>query len=130
MSADFNAIYLGDSLSDLNPLFHTTPERPLLGVATGSQSLWVNVGSGWVNVGSTGSSASGAGFSTDPVTINPTGATSYTLPTASVNPGGSFLIFNGVKQTFGVFYTISGDTLNILGTPLPQEGDTLQVYYI
>jgi hypothetical protein len=128
--AEFNAIYLGNSLSDLNSSFHTSPDRPLLGVASGSESLWLNVGNGWVNAGSTGSSASATDFSTLPVTITPTGATSYTLPSTPTTPEGSQLYFNGVKQTFGVFYAISGDVLNILGTPLPQEGDTLQVYYI
>jgi hypothetical protein len=132
MSADFNAIYNGLNLSDLNLQTHTTKERPLFGVAVGSQSIWLNTGAGWVNVGSTsGSESGGAQFSTDPITLTAvTGQTTYTLPSTPTTPAGSQLYFNGVKQVFGVFYMISEDTLTILGTPLPQEGDSLQVYYI
>jgi hypothetical protein len=130
--SDFNAIYNGLNLSDLNAQTHTTKERPLFGVAVGSQSIWLNTGAGWVNAGSpSGSESGGAQFSTDPITITAvTGQTEYALPTASVNPGGSFFFRNGVKQTFGVDYSVSGSTLTILSTnPAPPvTGDSLQLF--
>jgi hypothetical protein len=130
--SDWNAIYNGINLSDLNTLYRTTPERPLLGVAIGSESLWLNVGNGWVEAGLTGSSASGANFSTNPTTLTAvTGKTTYALPQASVNPSGSFLILNGIKQVFSRDYSVSGSTLTILSTnpTPPMTGDTLQLYF-
>jgi hypothetical protein len=128
--SDWNAIYNGSNLSDLNTLYRTSPERPLLGVATGSQSIWVNTGNGWVQVGASGSESGGTtGFSTDPIILTAvTGQTTYELPMTPTTPAGSQFYFNGIKQTFGVFYTIQGDVLTILGTPLPSSGDSLQLY--
>jgi hypothetical protein len=128
--SDFNAIYPG-SLTDLNNNFHTSPDRPLLGIDTENEALYINTGqNGWVNVGSTSTgSGGGAQFSVDPITITAvTGQTTYTLPFAPANPEGSFFFRNGVKQTFGLTYSVSGDSLTILGSTLPVTGDSLQLF--
>jgi hypothetical protein len=59
----------------------------------------------------------------------PNGGTTYTLPSASVNPTGSFYFVNGIKRIYGTYYTISGTTLTILSATKPQTGDSHEIYY-
>lgn len=53
---------------------------------------------------------------------DPNGSTTYTLPSTPANPTASWYIVNGLKKKYGLFYTISGNTLTILGTPPNSDG--------
>jgi hypothetical protein len=132
----FSRIFQGSpiGLGDVNSV---NPQSPLLGVDVVNEVLWINCGNGWVEI-DTGGGGGGAQFST--LAVSPhngnleaatTGVTTYALPTASVNPGGSFYFVNGVKQVFGIDYSVTGSTLTILGTnPVPPvTGDFHEIYY-
>lgn len=61
-------------------------------------------------------------------TINGTNA-AFTLANAP-SPASSLKLFrNGLEQTSGVDYTLSGSTLNFLSGAIPATGDLLQAYY-
>jgi hypothetical protein len=84
-------------------------------------------GTSWDNV------VAGGGFSAAPLTpfTAPNGSTTYTLPITPVNPTASMYFLNGVKKQYGVYYSISGNTLTILNTYKPDvaTGDTYHEIY-
>ncbi len=78
-------------------------------------------GTSWDNV------VAGGGYSAAPLTIAaPNGSTTYTLSITPVNPTASMYFLNGIKRQYGVYYSISGNTLTILNTYKPDvaTGDT------
>jgi hypothetical protein len=80
------------------------------------------------------SGGGGAGFGV-PQTLSPSspnGGTTYTLGTTPTTPAASFYFVNGSKMIYGSYYTISGDTLTIIGSQPPPPnsalGDTHELY--
>jgi hypothetical protein len=132
----FNRIFRGSPLGN-SGISASSPESPLLGVDVISDILYVNSGNGWIQIGA-GGGGGGTQFSVLPVSPTngnleaaTTGITAYSLPTLSANPGASFYFVNGIKQRFGIDYSVSGSTLTILGTnPAPPvTGDFHEIYY-
>jgi hypothetical protein len=73
--------------------------------------------------------SSDAPFTTSPLTIAaPNGGTTYTLPITPAHPTGSFYFVNGIKRIYGVYYSISGNTLTELAATPPQTGDSHEIY--
>lgn len=60
--------------------------------------------------------------------INGTNAT-FTLAQTPANAASLMLFRNGLVQTNGLDYTLSGQTITFLGHDIPQSGDTLIAYY-
>jgi hypothetical protein len=53
----------------------------------------------------------------------PNGGTTYTLPITVTHPAESRYYVNGLKRVYGVYYTISGNTLTILSGNPPSGSD-------
>jgi hypothetical protein len=130
----FSRIFRGSpaGASDISPC---NPESPLLAIDVVNDVLYINSGNGWITVGSGGG---GAQFSTLPVSPEngdlespTTGTTTYVLPSTPAHPTSSFYFVNGIKQVYGIDYSITGNDLNILGTnPSPPAlGDFHEIYY-
>ncbi len=49
----------------------------------------------------------------------PDGSTTYKLSTAPTDPDSSMYFLNGIKREYGVYYSISGNTLTILNSHKP-----------
>lgn len=82
-----------------------------------------DTGTAWVNIN--------PNLAVPPAVIDdPDGASSYSLPSVPANPTASLYFVNGIKRKYGLFYSISGATLNLLiPTQYPQTGDTHEIYY-
>jgi hypothetical protein len=70
------------------------------------------------------------------LTVTTSGQTGFTLPNQPADPAGVLVFLRGVKLVYGVDYTVGGvsnQDLTIVGNisnPLPEIGDTLEVWYI
>jgi len=59
----------------------------------------------------------------------PNGSTNYMIPFTPQFPSASLYFVNGIKRIYGIYYTITGNMLNIMGDPIiPQVGDTHELY--